>query len=239
MLPNRMENSKLGSRAMHISISVEFSLGVVVAIALYFLDKSGRSNAIIAFVLLVIMLGLCFHAALSLPWVWSSTNAAMTIWRVAFVICAVVLSVGWFGIWTWPSPFTPTKKNPNVLLASQIQELKALQDFIGGKDEDELWQLFDLQLIMTFNIRRARTSLRPDALSSEEAAEIDAFFKDGKANLDIRYCTLTRTAGGFRYEPIQGKLGILNLSQKHVTNRKTLAKFQSSPKLSHFGQKCG
>src|ERR1700731_4829806 len=119
-----------------------------------------------------------------------------------------------------------TRKIPDVLLASQIQELRALQDFLGGKDEGELWELFDLPGIVHFNIRRAKASIRSDALTQEEAAEVDAFFKGGKANLDIRYCTVVRTAGGFHYEPIQGKLGILNLSRKYVTNRQTLAKFQ-------------
>jgi hypothetical protein len=53
----------------------------------------------------------------------------------------------------------------------------------------------------------------------------------GSANVDIRYCTVIRTAGGMRIEPIQGKLGMLKLSQKYVVNRETLAKYQSSPQL--------
>src|SRR5437773_11644927 len=39
---------------------------------------------------------------------------------------------------------------PEALLNSQIQELKQLQEFIGGKGETELWDLFDLHGITRF-----------------------------------------------------------------------------------------
>jgi len=121
------------------------------------------------------------------------------------------------------------KPTPAWLFTSQIQEL--LQDFVGGKDEGELWELFDLHGITTFNIRRAKASIRPGSLTPAEVAEIDAFFRDGQVYLDNRYCKVVRTAGGFRAEPIPGKLSTLNLSRKYVTNRQTLAKFQSSPQV--------
>jgi hypothetical protein len=119
----------------------------------------------------------------------------------------------------------------NVLLASQIEELNQLQAFIGGKSEGELWELFDLHGITRYNIRRAKAAISGRALTPKDASEIDEFFRNGRAILNARYCKVTRTAGGFHTEQIPGKLGILNLSNKYVTGRQTLARFQSSPQL--------
>src|ERR1039457_242682 len=125
----------------------------------------------------------------------------------------------------------PSNTPSDVLLSSQMQELRELQEFIGGKDQSELWELFDLHKITLFNIRRAKLALNPKSISPKEALEINEFFRDGKALLSALHCKVTRTAGGFHTESIPGKLGILNLSLKHVTNRQTLAKFQSSHQL--------
>jgi hypothetical protein len=126
-----------------------------------------------------------------------------------------------------PSSSVPS----DVLLGSQIEELKRLQEFVGGKSESELWELFDLHNITRFNIRRAKSALNPKALSLKDALEINAYFEGGKAILSAVYSKVTRTAGGIRPEPIPGKLGILNLSLKHVSNRQTLSRFQSSHQM--------
>jgi hypothetical protein len=120
---------------------------------------------------------------------------------------------------------------PDVLLGAQIQELQELQSFLGGKDESELWELFDLRQITTFNIRRAKAAINGTGLSPREAAEIDEFFKDGKALVCSNYARVDRTAGGFHMEAIPGKLGVLNLSHKYHANRQALAKFYSSHQL--------
>src|SRR5437764_791126 len=43
-----------------------------------------------------------------------------------------------------------------ALMGSQIQEVRELQKFIGGKDESELRELFDFPAITKFNIRLAK-----------------------------------------------------------------------------------
>jgi hypothetical protein len=125
----------------------------------------------------------------------------------------------------------PVNATSEQLAISQSHELKELDDFIGGKEESELWELFDLNGITRFNIRRAKATIHPDALTQGEAAEINNFFKDGQAMLNSNYCQVIRTAGGFRTEPIVGKFGILNLSKKYVAGRQRLAKFRSSPRM--------
>ena len=183
------------------------------------------------------------NAALGTAWIFLVLSVARTsplpqqpllsrvLWTALFGAgCGLVL---YYTLWSEPPPQSKKEKRaiPDPLLASQIQELKLLQEFIGGKNEGELWELFDLQGITRYNIRRAKTAISETALSPEEAAEINEFFKDGQANLDARYCKVIRTKGGFHTEPIPGKLGILNLSKKYVTGRQMLAKFQSSAQL--------
>jgi hypothetical protein len=83
-------------------VGVEFLLGTAVAIALYMLDKSGKSSVPLNVVLLILMALLVLHPALSVPWIWSAPDVAMKMWRACLVICVLVLGVSWFGIWTWP-----------------------------------------------------------------------------------------------------------------------------------------
>lgn len=74
------------------------------------------------------MAGFSLHPTLSIPWVWASPDIAMRIWRASFVVCAVVLSIAWFGIWTWP---TPNQATP-------------IPDFIDGTNvtQTDLWNTF-------------------------------------------------------------------------------------------------
>jgi hypothetical protein len=165
---------------------------------------------------------LWFNHGLAHPYLSSLIVAAAAV--VAWWVFGIVMQL------SAPSQ-TGNKRPPQAILTSQIQELKQLQDFLGGKDEGELWELFDLPGISRFNIRRAKAVIRPDALTTQEAAEIDAFFKDGQAMIDLHYCKISRTAGGIQYHAIPGRLGILNISRKYVTNRQTSAKFQASAQL--------
>jgi hypothetical protein len=117
---------------------------------------------------------------------------------------------------------------PEALYAAQLAEINRLQDFIGGKGESELWELFDFQKIARFNILRAKAVLAPKSVSPRELTEIDNCFTGGQATLSSRYSKVTRTEGGFQQEPIPGKLGILNHTAKHVSNKKLLERFGAS-----------
>src|SRR5436305_3131140 len=92
-------------------LGIEFALGSAMAIALYILDKSGKTSWPLNVGLLVLMTGLMLHPALSIPWVWEPLDLAMKIWRVCLVTCAVVLGVSWFAIWTWPTSSQQIQKD--------------------------------------------------------------------------------------------------------------------------------
>src|SRR5207237_1837620 len=83
-------------------LSVEFSLGLVVTLLLYLLDKSGKSNAPITAALLILATALCLHAVLRMGWIWSPTTLALKVWRASFVTSIVLLIFSYFAIWVWP-----------------------------------------------------------------------------------------------------------------------------------------
>lgn len=101
-------------------ISIEFSLGIVVALALYFLDKSGRNNAALSVILLTVLAGLLLHPALQVPWIWSSPDLAVRVWKVALATCFVILLVSGFGIWTWPKSAEGAKTAPEDELFATV-----------------------------------------------------------------------------------------------------------------------
>jgi hypothetical protein len=84
-----------------------FLLSIVVGVALYTLDKSGKGGAVVNLILLIGMAALLIYPALHfLPWICSVQNASLKV-RALLVASVILLSVGWFGLWTWPRAPTP------------------------------------------------------------------------------------------------------------------------------------
>jgi len=75
-------------------------------LAIYFIDKAGKSNALLNAILLFLMAICLVHPAMSIPWIWSPPEIAMRIWRGSVIACFTLLAVAWFGIWTWPKGTT-------------------------------------------------------------------------------------------------------------------------------------
>jgi hypothetical protein len=127
-------------------------------------------------------------------------------------------------------PKQPSQLSP-PLLEAQFSELHQIDDFIGRKTETALRETFDLPKMLKFNIRLTRRTLAPQLVSPSESEELDAYFRGGQALVDARFVRVTRTNNKVRADFIPGKIGILNLSTKYLTNRAQLAKYYSSPLL--------
>ena len=154
---------------------------------------------------------------------------------VVFLVFGV-LGVGFFALFESQEEKAVTPKPnriPGPLLTSQIEEIKRLQDFIGGKGETELRELFDIPGMMKFNIRLAKSQLAPQATTREEMAETDEFFHEGKGTINIShgYGKIIHTPNGVRYEAVPGKTGLLNFSKKRITNEEILTNFESSAQM--------
>jgi len=82
-------------------------LGLVLMVALYLLDKSGKSGPFLNLLLLILIAALLVFPALSIPWIQLAPETAIKVWRASLIICAILLAVTRFGIWTWPKPTEP------------------------------------------------------------------------------------------------------------------------------------
>jgi hypothetical protein len=123
---------------------VEFALGSAMAIAMYILDKSGKTSWPLNVALLVLMTAFILHPALSIPWAWATPILAMKIWRVCLIASAVLLGVTWFGIWTWPDLATYGTPNPiSTQIASSGTLLTATDLRVGtNADSSPKWEVY-------------------------------------------------------------------------------------------------
>src|SRR5947199_6218072 len=98
-------------------------------VAIYILDKSGKSSVPLNTLLLLLLTGFLLHPVLSIPWIWSPSDPALRVWRASLLLSVVVLSVAYFGIWTWPGQ--PTDKallNPSASsIASPAPAVRKIQ----------------------------------------------------------------------------------------------------------------
>src|SRR6267378_3256117 len=91
-------------------VSIDLAVAVIVAVVIYLLDKSGKSNAFLTTGLLILTAALFIDAVLQLPSLWAGPSRAVVVWRASSVIVLVVFCVARFGIWIWPEEATPNFK---------------------------------------------------------------------------------------------------------------------------------
>jgi hypothetical protein len=85
------------------------------------------------------------------------------------------------------APVTPIAES---ILANQILKMRDLQDFIGGKNESALRDLFDIPNMLKYNILFVRRDIAPDSLSASQKEEIDKFFLGGRPGFAVTRQTL-------------------------------------------------
>jgi hypothetical protein len=93
----------------------------VVFLALYLIDRSGRTLPVYVSVgLLCLLSGLSLSGILLIPWFWSPASLAEKIWRVSLITAVIFLLVGRFGIWLGflsGKAILPATSGPAVQLA--------------------------------------------------------------------------------------------------------------------------
>jgi hypothetical protein len=97
------------------------TLGIVLALvlgavtfALYLIDKSGRNTPAITIGVLLLIAALSLGLVYMVPWIWAPQQVATKAWRVCLSTALVLLAVGRFGIWVWPSTSTPPLSSAKV-----------------------------------------------------------------------------------------------------------------------------
>jgi len=114
---------------------------------------------------------------------------------------------------------------------SRYDELKAVEAFVGHRNEEGFQDLFDTKDMFRFNLKMIKRSFGPSSVSLSESAEIDSYFKGGKGFVDIRYCNTSKVNGVLHIDFLPGKVCLINLSPKHLESRHQLSLFIQSSTL--------
>ena len=116
---------------------------------------------------------------------------------------------------------------PTPLLAAQIDELKAVNELVCGKEEYELDKVFDLDRLARFNARLMANWTIPGIIPADQMAETDAFFKGGQGQISLKYVkpVVTRNGVEIREDNPRARL---NLTPKYVANLALLKKYEMS-----------
>lgn len=122
---------------------------------------------------------------------------------------------------------------PNVSLqAAQVAEIQRLSEFIGGKDEAALRELFDFPNFLKYNILLSKMFIDKAKLTPQEGASVNEYFSGGKAVLDSTYTVTKRTpAGLITSEFLPNSIALANISKKYIAAKEKLFQFQSSAQM--------
>jgi hypothetical protein len=125
------------------------------------------------------------------------------------------------------------RRTPNpILLPAQLAVFEQIQQFFGGLDESGLRSLFDLPNMLRFNILLTRRDLQKNSFPTDLNTEMNSYFKDGQGRAVYRYASVTVTTSQIvNIEPLPGKIGFLNTSDKFIASRKILTDLLSSTVL--------
>jgi len=174
----------------------------------------------------VIGLVVCGSSAFSLAvWEHGWHRTPKSGWRVPKLLLLLCLSwaplsvLGWL---VWPKSSLPATTEVDETL----NELNEINDFIGKKDEEDLRTTFDFPDMLRYNIALQKQSLKPDSVSTEEAAEINAFFLNGNAVAGADYLKMKNYRGEIDYP--HNKVWFVNTSEKYQKSLKVLDSFISS-----------
>jgi hypothetical protein len=82
---------------------------------------------------------------------------------------------------------------PVPILDAQLQEIRALRDFLGGKDETGLRETFGIPDILKYNIMFVRKDIAPNSLTDNQKKEMEQFFLGGHGIVSRIYANMTIT----------------------------------------------
>jgi hypothetical protein len=189
----------------------------VVGILLYLLSKTPE----VVVGCLVAILVLLLHPVWNFWWIEDAT------WRRASAVAVLIAALALVGYVSWPV----VPPVPEALFDSQVQELNKLNDFVGGKVEYGLDQMFDFPHILSFAIRTARSRLAPQMFSSPELAEIHRQLYSNDAEVDIRFGQPRSANGTYRFDPNPKQLAVIALSPQYFSAKKQLTSFEAEALL--------
>lgn len=170
-------------------------------------------------------------------------------WRggtVATIIAgvAIALIAGGSAPWWWSKVFPPYSQQ---LFTIQLNRLREIQEFLEGKSEYDLREVFDLNNVAKYNFKKVAITTTPKAFAQSAIDEVETFFKDGNFNFSLRYSRIL-SMGNANHPPmlqeIPGKIARVYFSRKYVLARQQfqrLVSFTETPssirkKMNRFNE---
>lgn len=129
-------------------------------------------------------------------------------------------------------PATAASVDP--FIAGQFSEISRLEEFIGGKDEMELREIFDFPNLFSINMQMTKARLEKTEKTKTNVFDMTSYLKNGeRMQFDgaIAGPNLKRTPNGFSYDPDPNKLALIILTKKYLESKKTMIAFSGSAKL--------
>jgi hypothetical protein len=139
-------------------------------------------------------------------------------------------------------PPPPPAHIADPLLASQITEMREIEQFLTksqdnppsfGNSEENIRRVFDLNALVSFNLKLLRRQFNPNFFSKEESSAIDNYFKDSIFLVDLDYVKVgadpVTNAATFSFVP--GKVGGIKQPKTYLTALNQLKRYGLSVQL--------
>ncbi len=132
---------------------------------------------------------------------------------------------------------------PTALLASQIDDMRNIEQFLTKSQEDiptygdpskrEHKKSFDLNTLLSYNIKFIMRNANPSSVSKEESEGIDKYFSNSIDLIDTRYVTFTAdpVSHALQINFIPGKIGYIKLPSRYLDSVNKLKQFELLPEM--------
>jgi hypothetical protein len=133
---------------------------------------------------------------------------------------------------------TPRKDQPFVIRSVDegrnlaVEEAKAINEFLGGKDELHLQELFAVSEMIKRNIVLARDRIIFSRNHSPgEDLDINPYIDNDEYQIDLRFGRVIKHGGTIRFEQFPNEVGIITIPKRYSTNKAIVVRFIHSGTL--------
>ncbi len=171
----------------------------------------------------------------------------MVVFGIAFIGCAAAYFLGSSA--AIKPPTVPAAREdrtpprvPDALLAAQIEEMRNIERLLTtsqdpiptyGDSEENVRRVFDLNALVSNNIRLIKRQADPSSVSKNESDALDAYFLGSIFLADLRYMntTVDPVSKAYQFGFIPGKIGGIRLPKRYLDPVNRLRQFELSIQL--------
>lgn len=195
--------------------TLESYAGIILGFVLWRLPMSAGLQGFVLVVIAGMATDCAWNSRWTLNYPWKLKLAVSVIAIVA--VCAVF-------------PILPKSPTSDVVISS----LKQLNEFIGGREEPDLDDLFGFPDMIRINMAYAKQCLAPSLLTNDEKniLSTEMATRPWGAMADLRYGKFyTVNHGGLHADDLPGKIKMVYFSQNYLKGRALLANYRLSAEI--------